>query len=75
MAAAQAGSALTSHGIDLIDEDDRRGLGLGLLKAVSYTHLFASLCEREDIAVDPIRGMGVTLGDPGKYPAPRGRCV
>ena len=34
--------------------------------------LFASLCEREGIAVDPIRGMGVTLGDPGKYPAPRG---
>ena len=34
--------------------------------------LFSSLCEREGIAVDPIRGMGVTLGDPGKYPAPRG---
>lgn len=34
--------------------------------------LFAELCEREGIAVDPIRGMGVTLGDPGKYPAPRG---
>ena len=34
--------------------------------------LFAALCEREGIAVDPIRGMGVTLGDPGKYPAPRG---
>ena len=37
MAAAQAGSALTSHGIDLIDEDDRRGLGLGLLKEVTHT--------------------------------------
>ena len=23
------------------------------------------------IAVDPIRGTGVTLGDPGKYPSPR----
>ena len=34
--AAQAGSALTSHGIDLIDEDDRRGLGLGLLKEVAH---------------------------------------
>lgn len=34
--------------------------------------LFAELCEREGIAVDPIRGMGVTLGDPGRYPAPRG---
>ena len=34
--------------------------------------LFAALCEREGISVDPIRGMGVTLGDPGKYPAPRG---
>ena len=35
--AAQASSALTSHGIDLIDEDDRRGLGLGLLKEVTHT--------------------------------------
>ena len=34
--AAQASSALTSHGIDLIDEDDRRGLGLGLLKEVAH---------------------------------------
>lgn len=34
--------------------------------------LFAALCEREDITVDPIRGTGVTLGDPGKYPSPRG---
>ena len=35
--AAQASSALTSHSIDLIDEDDRRGLGLGLLKEVTHT--------------------------------------
>ena len=35
--AAQTSSALTSHGIDLIDEDDRRGLGLGLLKEVAHT--------------------------------------
>ena len=36
VAAAQAGSALTSHSIDLIDKDDRRGLGLGLLKEVAH---------------------------------------
>ena len=36
VAAAQAGSALTSHGINLIDEDDRRGLRLGLLKEVAH---------------------------------------
>lgn len=41
-------------------------------KQAAMGELFASLCEREGIAVDPIRGMGVTLGDPGKYPAPRG---
>ena len=41
-------------------------------KQAVMEELFASLCEREGIAVDPIRGMGVTLGDPGKYPAPRG---
>ena len=41
-------------------------------KQAAMEGLFASLCEREGIAVDPIRGMGVTLGDPGKYPAPRG---
>lgn len=41
-------------------------------KQAAMEELFASLCEREGIAVDPIRGMGVTLGDPGKYPAPRG---
>lgn len=40
-------------------------------KQAVMEELFASLCEREGIAVDPIRGMGVTLGDPGKYPAPR----
>lgn len=40
-------------------------------KQAAMEELFASLCEREGIAVDPIRGMGVTLGDPGKYPAPR----
>ena len=34
--AAQASSALTSHGIDLIDEDDRRRLRLGLLKEVAH---------------------------------------
>ena len=41
-------------------------------KQAAMEELFASLCEREGIAVDPIRGMGVTLGNPGKYPAPRG---
>lgn len=41
-------------------------------KQAAMEELFAELCEREGIAVDPIRGMGVTLGDPGKYPAPRG---
>ena len=41
-------------------------------KQAAMEGLFAELCEREGVAVDPIRGMGVTLGDPGKYPAPRG---
>lgn len=41
-------------------------------KQAAMEELFAELCEREGIAVDPIRGMGVTLGDPGRYPAPRG---
>lgn len=41
-------------------------------KQAAMEELFAEICEREGIAVDPIRGMGVTLGDPGKYPAPRG---
>lgn len=41
-------------------------------KQAAMEELFAALCERESISVDPIRGMGVTLGDPGKYPAPRG---
>lgn len=40
-------------------------------KQAVMEELFAALCEREGISVDPIRGMGVTLGDPGKYPAPR----
>ena len=34
--AAQAGSALTSHGINLVNEDDRRSLRLGLLKEVAH---------------------------------------
>ena len=41
-------------------------------KQAAMEELFAALCEREGITVDPIRGMDVTLGDPGKYPAPRG---
>lgn len=41
-------------------------------KQAAMEELFAALCEREGISVDPIRGMGITLGDPGKYPAPRG---
>lgn len=41
-------------------------------KQAAMEELFAELCEREGIVVDPIRGMGVTLGDPGRYPAPRG---
>lgn len=41
-------------------------------KQAAMEELFAELCEREGISVDPIRGMGVTLGDPGKYLAPRG---
>ena len=41
-------------------------------KQAAMEELFAALCEREGISVDLIRGMGVTLGDPGKYPAPRG---
>lgn len=41
-------------------------------KQAAMEELFAELCEREGVAVDPIRGMGVTLGDPGKYSAPRG---
>ncbi len=31
-------------------------------KQAAMEELFASLCEREGISVDPIRGMGVTLG-------------
>ena len=44
-------------------------------KQAAMEELFASLCEREGIAVDPIRGMGVTLGDPGKYPADLSRIL
>lgn len=40
-------------------------------KQAAMEELFAPLCEAEGITVDPIRGMGVTLGDPGKYPSPR----
>ena len=36
VAAAQTGSALTSYGVDLVDKDDRWGLGLGLLKEVTH---------------------------------------
>ena len=36
VAAAQTGSALTSHGIDLVNKDDRRSLRLGLLKKVAH---------------------------------------
>ena len=36
MAAAQTGSALTSHGIDLVNKDDRRSLRLGFLKEVAH---------------------------------------
>lgn len=41
-------------------------------KQQAMEELFAELCAREGTPVDPIRGMGATLGDPGKYPAPRG---
>ena len=41
-------------------------------KQRAMEELFAELCEREGIRIDPIRGMSVTLGDEGKYPAPRG---
>lgn len=41
-------------------------------KQQTIEELFAELCAQADISVDPIRGMGVTFGDAGKYPAPRG---
>ena len=40
-------------------------------KQAAMEELFAPTCKHEGIAVDPIHGMGVTLGDPGKYPSPR----
>lgn len=40
-------------------------------KQQTMNELFSELCEQAGIAVSPIRGMGVTLGDEGKYPAPR----
>ena len=36
VAAAQASTALTSHGVDLVDKDDGRGLRLGLFKEVAH---------------------------------------
>lgn len=41
-------------------------------KQAAMEELFASLLDREGIELDPIRGMGVTYGDTGKYPSPRG---
>ncbi len=41
-------------------------------KQQAIEELFSELCERADISVDPIRGMGAVYGDAGKYPAPRG---
>ena len=40
-------------------------------KQAAMEELFAPLLDREGIQLDPIRGMGVTYGDPGKYPSPR----
>ena len=37
VAAAQAGAAMAADGVDLVDEDDRRGVGLGLLEQVAHT--------------------------------------
>ena len=41
-------------------------------KQAAMEELFASLLDHEGIELDPIRGMGVTYGDAGKYPSPRG---
>ena len=41
-------------------------------KQAAMEELFAPLLDREGIELDPIRGMGATYGDPGKYPSPRG---
>ena len=35
VAAAEAGAAVPADGVDLVDEDDRRGVGLGLLEQVA----------------------------------------
>ena len=40
-------------------------------KQAAMGELFAPLCKRAGITVDPIRGMGATYGDEGKYPSPR----
>ena len=40
-------------------------------KQAAMEELFAPICKHEGITVDPIRGMGATFGDPGKYPSPR----
>ncbi len=40
-------------------------------KQAAMQELFVELCEQAQIEVSPIRGMGATLGDAGKYPAPR----
>lgn len=40
-------------------------------KQAAMTELFADICKQADIEISPIRGMGVTLGEGGKYPAPR----
>jgi hypothetical protein len=36
VAAAHAGAAVPADGVDLVDEDDRRGVGLGLLEQVAH---------------------------------------
>ena len=36
MPAAHARAAVTAHGVDLVDEDDRRRVGLGLLEEVAH---------------------------------------
>ena len=36
MAAAESGAALAAHGVDLVDEDDRRRVLLGLFKHVAH---------------------------------------
>ncbi len=40
-------------------------------KQAAMAELFAGICDQASIEVSPIRGMGATLGDGGKYPAPR----